>query len=190
MSKLFYCIVSAIIGFLLSEFKSPAIEYWTERFGSPEERTLQDYREMKSESQKDSTLQEALSWQAEKDSILAANFSIRLAWQAEKDSLKRFYERKALLCLEREIERGKEKPCESSIYYRKIYSDRTIWLIGSTECPQDFLASPNQLPTSLLNRGWLNRHLAPRPSIKQQDIARINEMCNEKENNQSKQGAS
>ena len=50
MSKLFYCIIPVIIGFLLSEFKSPAIEYWTERFGSPEERTLQDYREMKSES--------------------------------------------------------------------------------------------------------------------------------------------
>lgn len=173
-------IFGTVIGFFFSEIKSPVIEYQIETFGSPEEKMLQDYRKMRTELQKDSTLQKALSWQTEKDSIIAANDSIRRSWQAEKDSLERFYKHQAIRCIKREIKRGKEKPCESSIYYfRGILASGTNWRVGSTECLKNFHIPVYgaDIPVSLLDQGWVNKYFPYRSRIRQKDVARKNKIC-------------
>ena len=183
-SRLFYCIMSAVIGFLLGEFWPKAAELWIEGFGTDTEKTVQEYRTMKVESEEDLTRQEALFWKAERDSILRAEKakvdSILRVEKAERDSLNRFLAREATQCIRREIERGKKDPCNSSVYYlRGILARGTNWRIKSTECNDQFSipAYRGDIPVSLLDRTWLKRYLAYRPRVTEPDIARIHGIC-------------
>ena len=162
----------AIVGFF-SSFRSPIVEVWIEMFGSEEERALRDYKKMMAESKEDSVAREALSWKAKQDSI-------NESWKAEMDSLERFFEREAVKCIKREIERGKEKPCESSVYYYKeSWKGRTGWFIGATECLENFHipAYSEDFPVSLLDRKWLKRNFLFRSKIEEQEVARLDGRC-------------
>lgn len=172
--KIIFCVISAVIGFLLIEIKGPVGELWIDVYGSSEEQSLKEYQDMQSTSKRDSLIQRALSW------------------KAEQDSLGQVKEREAILCIKREIDRGKENPCASSIYYYQIDLglDSSIdidlgplgeldigvnWFIGSIECPQTFFIDPIKLPVALLNPRY-KRYFAT-PIVREAEIARILGLC-------------
>ena len=137
----FYCIAGVILGFLLSEFRSPAIEFWIETFGSSERKLAQNYKRMRAQVEKNLLYEEARDWQ--------------------------------IKCIRKEIERWKEKYCESSIYYERGFSNgRATWLVNSTECLEDF-----GLEVALTAREWLSNKFPDRSRIKESEVARINGLC-------------
>ena len=158
IQKIILCVISAVIGFLMHEAKAPVIELWIDVFGSIEEKALKDYQDSRSASKKDSLVQIALPWKAKQDS---------------SDQAKKL---EAVLCINREINRGKENPCKSTVYYFRVV--RKNWLIGSTKCSQLFI--PRKIPAILLDRSWVKRHFPYARiagKIREVDIARVFGKC-------------
>ena len=175
-------VISAVIGLALIKIMEPARGLWIDVFGSPEQKASKEYQDHKSKISKEDSVQVALSW------------------KAEQDSLKQVKRREAVQCIKREIDRGKENPCVSSIYYYHIdyYTDIGIdysialgelgelgeldlsvnWFIGSTECPQMFLifGHPKTMPAASSSRKWIKRYFAT-PIVREAEIARIFGRC-------------
>ena len=174
-----------LVGWGFAKIEIPLRELWTDFFGSVENRALKSYEEKQMKSQKDSLTQKALAWQHLQDSLALVEKmkrdSLALVEKTKRDSLAQVERMEAFFCLNREIEKSEEDPCQSTLYYyRGILGKGTNWLIGSTKCPNIAMIPAGlygNFPLALLDSRWVKRRFAYRSSVRAREVFRALGIC-------------